>query len=443
MKIDFQHQRERRKETVDFEEMLAEHRQAVERFVKFRLPSPADAEDILQDVFVTAYHKREQLKNPAAFKPWLLSIARSKCHDYFRDRAGKMEIPLDDLMENTLSYGRFGLTHQDTVQDALMHLGNQDQQILYLFFWRQWPQKEIAERLQIPLGTVKSRLHTAKEHFKDQFMEMTEPKKGAIDMKKLPEMMPKYTIKKVDAPPFDVVCEESMGWLIIPRLGEKLTWGIYDMPEGRCTEYAVNEVVGRAEVHGIEGVEILSKQYNTADYYRTNVTETMERRFVAQLTDTHCRFLAESHMEEGVRKCYTFLDGEKFLNNWGYGENNCGVETHLSPKGVLRREGNIITAREIKKENLDVVGRYAVTINGKTYDTVCVMDVLAFDDAMATEAYLDCHGRTVLWRRFNKDDWAFHRYQQKWTEKLPDNERLIINGETYVHWYDCISDYIL
>ena len=124
---------------MDFEEMLAEHRQAVERFVKFRLPSPADAEEILQDVFVTAYHKREQLKNPAAFKPWLLSIARSKCHDYFRDRAGKMEIPLDDLMENTLSYGRFGLTHQDTVQDALMHLGNQDQQILYLFFWRQWP----------------------------------------------------------------------------------------------------------------------------------------------------------------------------------------------------------------------------------------------------------------------------------------------------------------
>ncbi|MBQ2976563.1 MAG: hypothetical protein IJE17_03650, partial [Clostridia bacterium] len=62
---------------------------------------------------------------------------------------------------------------------------------------------------------------------------------------------------------------------------------------------------------------------------------------------------------------------------------------------------------------------------------------------MATEAYLDCHGRTVLWRRFNKDDWAFQRYQQKWTEKLPDNERLIINGETYVHWYDCISDYIL
>ena len=428
---------------MDFEAMLAEHRQAAERLVKFRLSSLPDAEDILQDVFETAYRKRDQLKNPAAFKPWLLSIARSKCLDYFRERARKMEIPLEDLTENTLSCGRFGLTSQDAVQDVLLRLCNQDQQILYLFFWKQWPQKEIAKGLNIPLGTVKSRLHTAKEHFKYQFKEMTEQEKGAIDMKKLPEMMPKYTIKKVNAKPFDIICEETMGWLIIPKLGEKLTWGMYDMPEGRCTEYAENEVVGRAEVHGIEGVEIISRQYNTADYYRTGVTETMEHHFVAQLTDTHCRFLAESHMEDGVRKCYTFLDGERFLNNWGYGDNNCGVETHLSPKGILCREGNIITAQEIKKENLDVVGRYAVTINGKTYDTVCVMDVLAFDDAVATEAYLDCHGRTVLWRRFNRDDWAFHRYQQKWTEKLPDNERLLINGETYVHWYDCISDYIL
>ena len=30
-----------------------------------------------------------------------------------------------------------------------------------------------------------------------------------------------------------------------------------------------------------------------------------------------------------------------------------------------------------------------------------------------------------------------------WSEKLPDNERLTINGITFVHWYDCLSDYVL
>lgn len=33
--------------------------------------------------------------------------------------------------------------------------------------------------------------------------------------------------------------------------------------------------------------------------------------------------------------------------------------------------------------------------------------------------------------------------RKTWSEKLPDNERLTINGVAYVHWYDCISDYIL
>ena len=47
-------------------------------------------------------------------------------------------------------------------------------------------------------------------------------------------------------------------------------------------------------------------------------------------------------------------------------------------------------------------------------------------------------GRTILWRRFNRDDWAMERYHKAWHELLPDNERLTINGETFVHWYDCL-----
>lgn len=92
---------------------------------------------------------------------------------------------------------------------------------------------------------------------------------------------------------------------------------------------------------------------------------------------------------------------------------------------------------------LDIVGRYNVTIGGKTYDTVCVVDCYTYIDGAITEQYLDKNGRTVLWRRFNRNDWAFPRYQKLWTEMLPDNECLTVNGETYVHWYDCITDYIL
>ena len=262
-------------------------------------------------------------------------------------------------------------------------------------------------------------------------------------MQKLPEYIPDYTIERLDAEPFSVRWEELQGWLIVPRVGQKLTWGMYDFPERKRTEYTEMEVIGKAEVHGIEGVEVVAMQFDPADYYRTGALDRVERRFVAQLTDTHSRYLAETHMEDGVRKCYTFLDGEAFLNNWGFGEDNCGNEVDLHPKGLLHREGNCVTGT-IPREVVDVVGRYRVTIGGKSYDTVCVMDIECFNDAVASEQYVDQSGRTVLWRRFNRDDWAIDRFGGKpWSEKFPDNERLTINGETYVHWYDCISDYIL
>ena len=80
-------------------------------------------------------------------------------------------------------------------------------------------------------------------------------------------------------------------------------------------------------------------------------------------------------------------------------------------------------------------------MNGKEFDTICLVE--HFDNGVLTETYIDKNGKTVLWRRFNKNDWANNRYGKLWTEILPDNEKLIVNGEIYVHWYDCITDYVL
>lgn len=427
----------------EFEKLLADASSAVERFVRYRLPSQADADDVLQEVYLSAYRKFSALKNRDAFKPWVISIARNKCNDYFRAQAAQMEIPIEALSHGELAAGRLGLSVVHTVRETLDRLGDRDKQILYLYFWKELPQNEIARRLDIPVGTVKSRLHTAKQHFKSKYPYHRQEPKGAIIMQKMPEYIPEYTIEQTNEPPFSVRWEELQGWQIVPRPGEKLTWGMYDFPSRKRTEYTEMAVVGRAEVHGIEGVEIVATQFDSADYYRTGSLDRVERRFVAQLTDTHSRYLAETHMEDGMRKCFTFLDGDAFLNNWGFGEDNCGNEVELHAKGLLHRVGSSITGTA-PREVVDVTGRCRVTIAGKTYDTVCVMDINCFNDAVASEQYVDQNGRTVLWRRFNRDDWAIDRFGGKpWSEQLPHNERITINGETYVHWYDCISDYIL
>ncbi|MBQ5317549.1 MAG: sigma-70 family RNA polymerase sigma factor [Oscillospiraceae bacterium] len=426
----------------EFEILLNECKNAVERFVRFKLLSKPDAEDILQETYLTAFQKFDTLADKSHFKAWIISIARNKCNDYYRRKAKSVDVSIDELTEQPLTASRYGYVEQHDVYDTLESLSENDKQIIDLFYIQGYTQSEIAQRLDIPIGTVKSRLYTARNNFKRLYLPDTIYRKVDENMKKLPEFMPEYTITKLDKEPFSVKWEELMGWFIVPKLGEKLNWAIYDFPKRNRTEYDEMQVIGKAEIHGIEGVEITAKQYAPMDCNKTDNDKIAERTFIAQLTDTHCRFLAESHISGGVKKCYTFLDGDDFIPNWGFGENNCGNEVNLFAKGDIIRNGSEITVAD-KPFLLDVVGRYEVKIGGKVYDTICVMDIETYDGGVVSEQYLDKNGRTILWRRFNRNDWAKERYKKNWTEILPKNERITVNGEVYVHWYDCITDYIL
>ncbi|MBR4727541.1 MAG: RNA polymerase sigma factor [Clostridia bacterium] len=421
-----------------FEELLREVEPALQRFVRFQIGNRQDAEDLLQETRLAAFQSFGALREQQNFKAWIVGIARRKCADYYRSR--KPELPLDELPEGALTQSLHGLVYPSPVRETLDELNDRDREILRLFYFEDLPQERIAALLGVPVGTVKSRLHTAKQHFRDRY---PYPPKGEKKMfTKMPKVLPDYTITPSKEPPFPVTWEEIMGWFIVPRLGERLEWAMYEFPEKKRTEYMIEEVVARAEVHGIEGVEILVKEYEPMENNRIDDRNFNERRLVAQLTDTHCRYLAESHESDGVKRYYTFLDGDVFLDNWGFGENNCGNETHIAPKGDLTRDGSAVTAKD-KPFLLDVVGRYAVRINGKTYDTICVLDVASYEAGVVSEQFLDANGRTVLWRRFNADGWGYGRYGKLWTEMFPENETLTVNGKTYVHWYDCITDYIL
>ena len=421
----------------EFEALLKENRGAAERYVRYRISSAADADDILQETCVTAFCRFDRLRSKESFKAWLISIAKNKCIDYYRRR--REELRLEGLAAPELVQSRFGLTEQSAVMDTIDGLAGNDRQILLLYYFEKMKQSEIAQKLGLPLGTVKSRLNTARKNFKDLY---PYPPKGENAMKKMPEFMPEYRIVPNGKKPFEVKWEELMGWFIIPKQGEKLCWAMYDFPERKRGEYVELQAGGTAEIHGIEGVIVTSREYDAMPCNRIDETSYAQRTFVAQLTDTHCRFLAESHLENGVTKLHTFLDADEFLPNWGFGENNCGNETHVAPKGDIVRSGDEITAKN-KPFLLDAVGSYTVEIGGKRYDTICVIDIETYNEGTMSEQYLDRHGRTVLWRRFNSDTWGVKSGDKPWTERLKGNETVRVNGKTYVHWYDCITDYVL
>lgn len=447
----------------DFEKLLNVERAVIERFVRLRMDSEAEAEDVLQEVYFAAWRKFSQLKNREHFRAWLLSIARNKCNDYFRKKAARPELlgavddepggcaradirrlprgshaPLSDApSQMEPSDGRFGILEAYTVRETMEQLGDKDKQILYLYFWKEMPQAEIARRLDIPVGTVKSRLHTAKQNFKSKYSCHTgEEREGWRGAKELPKRLFAYRIEASAGAPFEVKWEELMSWFLIPRTGERLSWGMYEAPSGRrCFAYDM-EAAGRTRVHGIAGVELRARE---APYSDKNL---IDRTFVAQLTDTHCRYLAATRNEGGIRSYLTFLDGDAFFTGWGFGEANCGHETSLFPKGNIRKDGRVVTGAD-RAFLQDIVGRYTVTINQKRYDAVCLMTLESYGCGMISEQYLDREGRTLLWRGFSRMGWVTDRLKKIWGERIPESEQLLVNGTPYLHWCDCITDYIL
>lgn len=426
---------------MEFENLLQQHIRSVERLIYFRVSNHEDAQDILQETFLSAFEKFDTLGNKDLFKPWLLKIARNKCNDYYRQKSKSFDM-MEFIPDQIAVTSKNAIYERLEFFDILNSMNENDKQILNLYYFIGCSQSEIARLIGIPEGTVKSRLYYARSNFKKLYSHTTINKSKGVNTMKLPEKMPEYKIIKSNKEPFAVKWEELMGWLIVPKLNEKINWALYEFPERKRTEYVEMEVTGKAIVHGIEGVEIIAKEYNPIESNYLDSSAFAERKFVAQLTDTHCRFLAECHKQNGITKYYTFLDDEEFMPNWGYGEDNCGKEINISPKGTITHNDNEIIYKRDSQSVMDIVGRYTVTIANKEFDTICVMDIGSYEQGVVTEQFIDKRGKTVLWRRFNADDWKLSYYKEYWSNRLPDNERLLINGKTYVHWYDCISDYI-
>ncbi len=405
----------------EFEARLSTVRGAMLRLASLKISARQDAEDVVQEACLRAYRSMDALSDPDRFKAWIIQITRNQIRDFYRARYRR------EALSEQIRPGNFAHPPRRTdVSDALDALSPRDRTLLSRFYLHDQSVADIAQTLAVPEGTVKSRLHTARGRFREVYRGS---EKGEVFMKKLPEMMPDYTIRMLDTAPFPVRVEAVVGWFIVPKVGEKCNWAMYDFPEKKMTSYVETAVMGRASVHGIEGVEVVSKEHVGG--------KLVERTFIVQLTDTHSRILAETHMDGDVKRTITFLDGDNFTNNWGFGPDNCGIEINFTPKGAITREGNdvkSVRARDV----IDVVGRAEVVLAGKRYDTVCLMECL--EDGVATEQFVDKDGRPILWRRFNSDGWKAERYGGLWSKRMPDNERITINGETYVHWYDCLTD---
>jgi RNA polymerase sigma-70 factor (ECF subfamily) len=150
-----------------FEEILRTRMDAVYRLSFAILADEADARDAAQDTFVTAWRQIGRLRDSDRFDAWLQRVAvnSARMTHRARRRRGVREIPASqvagaDGLRATASPAEADAAQLDV---AMRRLPVEQRSILVLHHLDGKPIAAIAEILEIPLGTVKSRLHTARQ----------------------------------------------------------------------------------------------------------------------------------------------------------------------------------------------------------------------------------------------------------------------------------------
>ncbi len=153
------------------ERLVEDHYTALYRYA-FRLSgSAADAEDLTQEAFCKAQANLRQLREPGRAKPWLFSILRNAYLHRLRDdrqrrfvsleQVGDVPEPLPDPLPPV---------GPERLQAALNELPEPFRTPVILFYFEDFSYRAIAEQMELPLGTVMSRLARAKAHLRDRLL---------------------------------------------------------------------------------------------------------------------------------------------------------------------------------------------------------------------------------------------------------------------------------
>jgi RNA polymerase sigma-70 factor (ECF subfamily) len=145
------------------------------RFVRRLIGSAQEAEDIVQDTFISLYRALARIDPPEKLRPYLFRIARNRCYDSLRRQGRYDQLSLDDepvSLRVSFTAGQDVPQPEDVahwlllymeVQEAMDRLPELQRQALIMYSEQELSYAEIAEAMSVSVGTVKSRLFHAKK----------------------------------------------------------------------------------------------------------------------------------------------------------------------------------------------------------------------------------------------------------------------------------------
>ncbi len=150
--------------------VMSRYRDRVVRLASHVLHNPKDAEDVAQEAFVKAFRLIGQFRGESGFYAWLYRIVINICLDRMRRKSATSEMSLEATFLPTISASTPDLDKCLAVEQILNTLSPPMRAALVLREVEGLDYHEISEVLQIPLGTVRSRLNTARDQFRKRWI---------------------------------------------------------------------------------------------------------------------------------------------------------------------------------------------------------------------------------------------------------------------------------
>jgi RNA polymerase sigma-70 factor (ECF subfamily) len=154
---------------MDTKNIWTEYHTNLERFIASKVKDEQVTKDILQEVFIKVHTKIEQLTDSTKLKSWLFSIARNAVMDYFKSISNTQELTHEELAPEV--EGSNSHSEQDCLSGIINHLPNKYKRPLYLANIKGVKQSDIAQKLNLPLPTVKSQIQRGRKLILEGYMD--------------------------------------------------------------------------------------------------------------------------------------------------------------------------------------------------------------------------------------------------------------------------------
>lgn len=150
-----------------FEYLFDRYRDAIRRLFVQRLGGVNDADDLLQETFIKVYINLHRYRAEYTFGQWVYTIARNTFIDYMRRRQEDLSIderfaaPASNAPTPEESF--INLQQRNQIEHYLERLSPRYRKLIVMRFFDEYSYEEIAAKLSLPLGTVKTQIHRARE----------------------------------------------------------------------------------------------------------------------------------------------------------------------------------------------------------------------------------------------------------------------------------------